>query len=135
MVVIQRLFSPEAQSMIQTSLHSPVQGLGMCAWEKGADPIRATSTRRTLPAAMDDPEDIAYYYPQMKKLKSSSEDPSSCSLPFYLQDLCLLVVINDLGSYSTELLASLPYWLRHRLLDASLPSISFVWKVHLLLKE
>lgn len=54
-------------------------------------------------------------YPRAKKLKSSSEDPC-CSLPFYLQDLCLLVVINDLGSYSTDLLASLPYWLRHRLL-------------------
>ena len=61
---------------------------------------------------MDDPEDI---YPQAKKLKSSNEDPC-CSLPFYLQDLCLLVVINDLGSYPTDLLASLPYWLRNRLL-------------------
>ena len=56
-----------------------------------------------------------YYYPQVKKLKSSSKDPCY-SLPFYLQDLCLLVVINDLGSYSTELLASLLYWLHHRLL-------------------
>ena len=45
-----------------------------------------------------------------------------CPLPFYLQDVCLLAVINDLESYPVELLASLPYWLRHRLLN-SLPAL------------
>lgn len=38
-------------------------------------------------------------------------------LPFLLQDLCLLVVINELDCYATELLAALPYWLRCRLLN------------------
>lgn len=40
-----------------------------------------------------------------------------CPLPFYLQDLCLLVVINELDCYPTELLAALPYWLRYRILN------------------
>ena len=40
-----------------------------------------------------------------------------CPLPFYLQDLCLLVIINELDCYPTELLASLPYWLRYRILN------------------
>ena len=31
-----------------------------------------------------------------------------CSLPSLLQDLCLLVVINELDSYTTELPAALP---------------------------
>lgn len=52
--------------------------------------------------------------------KIGSENPSSrlegC-LPLHLQDLCLLVVINELETYPVELLASLPCWLRQRLLD------------------
>ena len=40
-----------------------------------------------------------------------------CSLPFCLQDLCLLAVINDLNRYPNELLASMPLWLRRRLLS------------------
>ena len=40
-----------------------------------------------------------------------------CPLPFFLQDLCLLVVINELDCYPTELLAALPYWLRYRILN------------------
>ena len=40
-----------------------------------------------------------------------------CPLPFSLQDLCLLVVLNDLDWYQVKLLASLPQWLRHRLLS------------------
>ena len=40
-----------------------------------------------------------------------------CPLPFFLQDLCLLVVINELDCYPTELLAALPYWLRCRILN------------------
>ena len=40
-----------------------------------------------------------------------------CPLPFYLQDLCLLVIINELDCYPTELLTSLPYWLRYRILN------------------
>lgn len=40
-----------------------------------------------------------------------------CPLPFYLQDLCLLVIINELDCYPTELLDSLPYWLRYRILN------------------
>ena len=38
-------------------------------------------------------------------------------LPLPLQDLCLLKVINDLDSYPVDLLASMPRWLRHRLLN------------------
>ena len=44
---------------------------------------------------------------------------SCCSLPFFLQDLCLLVVINELNSYPTELLAALPNWLRYRILSSA----------------
>ena len=40
-----------------------------------------------------------------------------CPLPFYLQDLCLLVIVNELDCYPTELLESLPYWLRYRILN------------------
>ena len=40
-----------------------------------------------------------------------------CPLPFLLQDLCLLVVVNELDCYPTELLATLPYWLRYRILS------------------
>ena len=40
-----------------------------------------------------------------------------CPLPFSLQDLCLLVVISELGSYPTELLETLPCWLRRRILN------------------
>ena len=39
-----------------------------------------------------------------------------CPLPFFLQDLCLLAVIRDLDRYPSELLASMPLWLRNRLL-------------------
>ena len=46
-----------------------------------------------------------------------------CPLPFFLQDLCLLVIINDLDSYPTELLAALPYWLRYRILN-NIPALS-----------
>ena len=45
-------------------------------------------------------------------------------LPFIFQDLSLLKVINDLDSYPVELLATLPRWLRHRLLD-NLPALDF----------
>lgn len=45
-----------------------------------------------------------------------------CTLPFYLQDLCLLVIINDLDCYPKDLLAALPYWLRHRILSC-LPTV------------
>ena len=38
-------------------------------------------------------------------------------LPISLQDLCLLEVINDLESYSVDLIASLPHWLCYRLLN------------------
>ena len=40
---------------------------------------------------------------------------SSC--PLSLQDLCLLCTINNVDSYPVELLASLPRWLRNRLLN------------------
>ena len=43
-------------------------------------------------------------------------------LPLSLQDVCLVMVINDLDSYPVELLASLPRWLRYRLLD-NLPAL------------
>ena len=43
-------------------------------------------------------------------------------LPLSLQELCLLEVINDVDSYPVELLASLPRWLRCRLLS-NLPAV------------
>ena len=54
-----------------------------------------------------------------ESISAQKEDFSDvcCPLPFSLQDLCLLVVINDLGWYQVKLLASLPQWLRHRLLS------------------
>ena len=42
-----------------------------------------------------------------------------CSLPFFLQDLCLLVVINELDHYPTERLASLPQWMCYRILSSA----------------
>lgn len=39
-------------------------------------------------------------------------------LPLPLQDFCLLRVISDLDGYPVELLASLPRWLRYRLLSS-----------------
>ena len=50
------------------------------------------------------------------------EDETCCPLPLLLQDLCLLVVVNDVNSYPVELLSSLPRWLRSRLL-AALPAL------------
>ena len=48
--------------------------------------------------------------------KQDAGSDSCCPLPLSLQDLCLLVVVSDLDLYPVELLASLPLWLRHRLL-------------------
>ena len=48
---------------------------------------------------------------------TSSFFQQQCPLPLSLQDLCLVVVINDLDSYPVELLASLPHWLRYHLLN------------------
>ena len=50
----------------------------------------------------------------------SSEE--QCPRPLSLQDLCLVVVINDLDGYPEELLASLPRWLRYHLLN-NLPAL------------
>ena len=49
-------------------------------------------------------------------LKATPEVPYN-PLPLTLQELCLLEVINDVDSYPVELLASLPRWLRCRLLS------------------
>ena len=77
-------------------------------------------------------------------------DRSGYLLPLRLQDFCLLEVINDLNSYPVELLASLPYWLRYRLLVnipaldlcrldstsvASGIDINRLWGIHLKLCE
>ena len=43
-------------------------------------------------------------------------------LPLPLQDFCLLRVISDLDGYPVELLASLPRWLRYRILN-NLPAL------------
>lgn len=56
---------------------------------------------------------------QMDVDDDSREEVLCCPLPFLLQDLCLLVVINELDSYPTELLAALPYWLRYRILSCA----------------
>ena len=63
--------------------------------------------------------------PRRSPFAAVAEDKykESCfPLPLYLQDLCLLAVVDDLGSYPEELLASLPQWLRYRLLS-SLPAM------------
>ena len=49
--------------------------------------------------------------------KIEKPPPKTCPLPFALQDLCLLVLINDLDRYPVELLASMPLWLRNHLLN------------------
>lgn len=49
-------------------------------------------------------------------------DNVCCPLPFTLQDLCLLVLISDLDCHRTDVLGSLPRWLRKRLLNA-LPAL------------
>ena len=61
--------------------------------------------------------------PGLSIVNVSMDDHSvdSC-LPVPLQDLCLLVIINDLDIYPVSLLASLPRWFRHRLLS-NLPVI------------
>ena len=43
-------------------------------------------------------------------------------LPLPLQDFCLLKVVNDVDGYPVDLLASLPRWLRYRLLN-NLPAL------------
>ena len=50
-------------------------------------------------------------------------------LPLSPQDLCLLVVINDLDVYPVSLLASLPCWFRHRL-PRNLPLIDLCLPDH-----
>ena len=59
-----------------------------------------------------------------KSSAAETEESDECGfvLPFMLQDLCLLQVINDLGHFSIDLLASLPLWLRRRLLN-NVPAI------------
>ena len=48
---------------------------------------------------------------------SEEDDIHDEILPLSLRSLSLLTVINDLDSYSIELLASLPLWLRYQLLN------------------
>ena len=52
----------------------------------------------------------------------SGDLPLQSCLPLPLQDLCLLEVVNDLDGYPIDLLASLPRWLRYRLLN-NLPAL------------
>lgn len=67
---------------------------------------------------------------QLQKATANSkeqefEDVCSLGLPFSLQDLCLLVVVDSLDTNSAhqiELLASLPRWLRQRILSV-LPAL------------
>ena len=66
------------------------------------------------PAINDD-----YEYEAKSQMDVDDSVQTCCSLPFFLQDLCLLVVINELDYYPTELLASLPRWLRNRILSST----------------
>ena len=64
--------------------------------------------------------DIDRYVRDREKSSEKAKEvlaETCCSLPFSLQDLCLLAVINDLNRYPNELLASMPLWLRRRLLS------------------
>ena len=63
----------------------------------------------------------SYAASRAKNLESEIVE-TCCTLPFHLQDLCLLVIINDLDCYPKDLLAALPYWLRHRILSC-LPTV------------
>lgn len=58
--------------------------------------------------------------PDPRWLKVTPELPYP--LPLSLEELCLLEVINDVDRYPVELLASLPRWLRCRLLN-NLPAV------------
>ena len=49
--------------------------------------------------------------------QTSTQAKEIIAHPFSLQDLCLLRVINDVDSYPEELLASLPLWMRQRVLS------------------
>ena len=68
------------------------------------------------PADADDLDDLEDMKSQMDVDDNAQ---TCCSLPFFLQDLCLLVVISELDSYPTELLAALPNWLRYRILSCA----------------
>ena len=65
--------------------------------------------------ADDDFED----YEVKSQMDVEENAQTCCSLPFFLQDLCLLVIINELDTYPTELLAALPNWFRHRILSCA----------------
>ena len=70
----------------------------------------------------DDYHALAEFLAYSRRFSEKEEDEACCPLPFMLQDLCLLVVVNDINSYPIELLASLPRWFRSRLL-AALPAL------------
>ena len=52
-----------------------------------------------------------------RKVEATNFEMANLGLPLSLQDLSLLEVINDLDSYPVELLSSLPYWMRYRLIS------------------
>ena len=54
---------------------------------------------------------------QIRSARVDDPEETCCPLPFFLQDLCLLAVINELDCFPTELLAALPKWLRYRILN------------------
>ena len=65
---------------------------------------------------------LAEFLAYSRRFSEKEEDEICCPLPLMLQDLCLLVVVNDINSYPIELLASLPRWFRSSLL-AALPAL------------
>ena len=71
------------------------------------------------PADADDLDDLDDLEDIKSQMDVDESAQTCCSLPFFLQDLCLLVVINELDSYPTELLAALPNWLRYRILSSA----------------
>ena len=73
----------------------------------------ATATTMSDPTAVDS---------DSSAMETEESEEYGFILPFMLQDLCLLEIINDLNCYRDDLLASLPLWLRRRLLN-NLPAI------------
>ena len=67
----------------------------------------------------------------ISKFKAQRKDCGDvcCPLPFSLQDLCLLVVISDLDCHQVKVLATLPHWLRRRLLTI-LPALDLCHLEH-----
>lgn len=79
--------------------------------------------------ALSSPSYSPSWIPKAKKPAIQLKEDQTISLPFPLQDLCILVVMNDLDSYPRELLALMPLMLRRRILNI-LPAVDLCHLEH-----